>query len=649
MILKTELKKDKKGNILSKKADYNPSQEVKDRTAQVLKDFAISNTIRNEPFAEFNYLSLLDRMNLDQMSWNQFVEGASADPAEAWRSRAFRPVVRNKIITIAAHITAAVIYPVIYAQNKNDDSDKDAAQVMRDLMEWANNQAKYDQTFMYAVIAALVNPASIIHTEYSEKFREIKVGKKEDGTYDIKKVVDEIFSGFQDSIVPCDELYISNAYEHDIQKQPYLIWRKVIDYATAETKYGSNETFKEYVKPGVQFLYSDDQQMFYEEYDQDLQGRLVEEVIYYNRNADLKLTFVNGILLDDVGNPNPRKDKLYPFAKGGYELIDEGKFFYYKSLAFKLAPDEEVVNTLYRMIIDGSYLQIMPPSVIFGNEEIGSSVVAPGMVTNISLDNNPNAAFQTVNTNNNLTAGFNTMNMVEKSINESSADIMQTGQAMQGEQTAYEIARLEQNARVMLGLFGKMIGFMVRDFGYLRMGDILQFLTVGQVMDIESEAGALKFRNFVLPEKTVKGKTKTKKIEFDMDLPDESTEEENEMINIELAQKASDLGDDVEIVKVNPGIFRELKFKVHVVPEPKMPQSDAMQKALQLEEYAMAIQNPLIDGASITKDLLLGSFDKTKDDPERYMKKAQPQMTQPPVEGGEQISKAIMEAEAPQI
>jgi hypothetical protein len=535
-------------------------------------------------------------------------------------STAFRPIVRNKAMAIAAHVTASVIYPLIYAQNEQDKLDNDAATVMRDLTEWASEQSKYERVFISAVINALVYPVSILHTEYAEVMKKVK--REVDGKIEEKEEVDEVMSGFQDRAINPLELYIANFYENDIQKQPFLIWRKVIDYSTAQTKYAGNKRFDKYVRPGVQYLYSNDDGNFYRLWDEELRGELVEEVIYYNRTADLQLVFVNGILISDVDQMNPREDKLYPFAKSGYELINE-KFFYYKSLAFKLANDEEIVNTAYRMLTDGTYLQIMPPAVLFGANEINSAIIAPGMVTAIS-DPQPNASFQTIQTNNNLSSAFNLLQKVEGSISESSADNLQSGMAQGGGgQTAYEISRLEQNARVMLGIFGKMIGYLVQDFGKLRVSDVCQFLTVGEASEIISGDSQLTFRKFVLPEKESKGKRRTRRIEFTSELPDEMTDEQVMEESMKVAK--DEFEEDVEIFKVNPTLFRKLKFMIKVTAEAVLPKSDALKRAIQLEQYALAMANPLLNHEAITRDLLLASFDKTSGDVEKYMKKEQPQ------------------------
>lgn len=642
---------------------YDPPQDFKDRTAQVIKDYQLANTTRNKPYREFNDMSLTQRIALDQASFNQFVEAASTDPADAWRSRAFRPIVRNKIITIAAHITASIIYPNMYAQDKNDEEDKDAAMVMKDLMEWAAEQANYDKTFVASVINALVDPACFIYTEYTERFRKIKqmvdIEEIENSVDPVKKdwkevtVKDELFSGFQDHVIPCDELWIANIYEPDIQKQPYVIWRRVIDYETVRAKYGGNPIFDQHVRPGVQWLYSDEQNLFYFQYDQNLVGNLCEEVIYWNRAGDLQLVFINGILITDPDMPNSRMDKKYPITKGGYEMI-HSRFFYYKSLAYKLSNDEEVINTAYRMLADGTYLKTFPPAVVFGNEEIDSAVIAPGMVTTISNHDNPGAAFQVIETKNDLSATYQLLEKFESSVTESSSDILQTGvtASQGGDMTAFEVSRIEQNARVMLGLFGKMLGFMVKDFGELRKSDILQFLTVGEAMEIEDKNGRLKFKTFVLPDKTVDGKTKTKKISFDMELPDEGNDKSFMKISRGIQQDEEKHGDTVQIARVNPGLFRKLKFLCVVVPEALLPKSEALEKALLLEQYGYAIANQYTDKEAVTRDLLLGAYAKTKDDPDKYLMKQQPQqpgqqpggMMQGPQPGQPMASPAILKA-----
>jgi hypothetical protein len=621
MITELTLQRDEKTQkILNSASGYKPGKAVRDRTAQVIQEFTKANGLRYKSYTEFNVMSLVDRINLDLASWNQLTGESSDDPGEAWRSTAFRPIVRNKVISIVAQLTASIIYPQVYAQNKDDEEDRDAAMVMRDIMEWVQEKYDYDKTFIDSVLNALISPACFIHQQYTEKYRKIKEVKP-NGKWEIKEILDELYSGFRAGVVPCEEMWVADFYTHELQKQPYLFWSRIVPYSIGKAMYGDRPEFQ-FVRPGVQNILSDDRTFFYESSDEDLQQDSVQIFTYYNREADLQLEYCNGVLLSDIDQPNPRQDKRYPFVKTGYELIDT-RFFYYKSLCFKTQPDEDVVNTLYRMIIDGTYLQIMPPSVVFSDEMLDSQIMVPGGITTIS-DPNPQSSFQTISTNNNLTAGFNTLEKVEASISESSTDNIMGGQQPGGDPTAFEVSRLEQNSKIMLGLFAKMIGFMVKGLGDLIISDILQFATVGQVMKTQSPSTRMKFMKFILPDKTIDGKTKSKRIEFDMELPDEMTKEQQFDLSAGVAKEEQEMDDKTQIFKVNPTLFRELQFRTVVRPEAISPKSDILEKALNLEEYALGMQNELVNKEAITRDLLLGSFDKTKTDPDKYM--VQPEM-----------------------
>lgn len=624
MITKLKLDRDDKGNITAEPSEYKPSDAIKDRTKMVMADFESSDLIQSKAYQEFNEMSLTSRMSLDQKSFNTYQEPKSDDPSEAWKSNAVRPIARNKVVSIAAHITGAVIFPQIYAQNENDEEDKDAADVMRDLIVWAADRCDYVKTFLYGVIAALVNPGACIHQEYCEQYREVKK-IKDDGKWDKEIVLDELLSGFQQTSVPLDELFIADAYEPNIQKQPYLIWRRVIDYRVAERKHGANDSFRSYVRPGIQRIFDDGSQTFYDMADENLSSNQVEEVIYYNRNEDLQLNFVNGVLLSDPDQPNPRLDKRYPFAFGGYETFDEGRFFYKKSLVNKIGPDKDLIDRMYRYVMDGSIQELWPSMTFYGNEAINSDVTIPGSVNRFK---DPNSKLERTFENKNLMAGYNALEKLEASVSESSQDPRQSGQDSKGSQTAFEVARLEQNAKIQLGMFGKMIGFLVKDLSDLMISDIIQHLTVADVMETAGEGSRVKFRNFIIPDKVVGGKRKTRKIVLDGELPDTMSDKDLNkrqwaLLKEEMGPR-KDFDAKTQIVKVNPSIFRRLKFLIKVQPEMEIPQSDAIRKLLNLEVYDRAIANPLANQEAIFRDLLLGSYETTKDDPDKYINKQQP-------------------------
>lgn len=619
----------KKGEITDEVSTYTMTPEAKDVRDMILRQFVLGTVNMYTPRVEFNDLSLVTRDQYDQMSFNTYQpnngEAWQGAPQLAWRSRALRPVVRNKCMSIAAHATARLIFPKVFAYNKNSDEQQDAARVMEDLMEWSGDVSNYAFVALMRVITALASPASIGYTEYGEVTRMVKRERKEDGTWREERVRDEAYPCFMDTVVPVNQLYIQNMYEPDIQKQGWLIWRKVYSFSEAQSKYnGVYDNFK-YVKPGVQTLYDDANRAFYYVYDPNMRQEDVEEIMYWNKNLDLKIIMVNGVMMTEHDNPNPRMDKLYPFDKFGYEPINN-RFFYYKSLAFKLQHDASIVNTLYQMVIDGTYLSIFKPMVNVGGEIIASDVIVPGAVTTLS---DPNADLRAINVGSDLRAGLETLSVVEKSINESSQEPLQAGIDGSGSgTTAYEISRLEQNANTVLGLFLQMIAKHVKDFGKLRLGDILQYMTIPDVVDITGNP-EMTYKTFFL-QASPKAGGKNKKIEFTNDLPDTYTEDEYLDASYEVKIEEEQKG--MEIAKVNPQLFRELQYRVTISPDVLSPRSEDLERAFDLESFDRMIQAPHIFDPEETGKLLLQSNPSTKKNPDKFLAK-QPQAPQVTIPG----------------
>ena len=616
--------RDRSGKIENPVSLYAPPQDVRDLISKVQQDYMVGHDILNKSWTEFNDRSVKEIMNDDQRAFNSYIEPRSQDPDESWRAQTVRPITRNKIISIAAHVTAALLFPNIFAQNDDDEEDKEAASVMKDIMEWIVDNSTYEKSFLFGIISALVNPAVIMKAEFAEVMQTIRE-RSADGTITKKEVLDDVLSGFMVNIVPVEELLITNIYEHEIQKQRALCRRRFVDYEEVRSLYGDYADFQ-YVRPGVKMIFNSEDSMFYEQYDEE-NPTIVEEVTYYNRKEDLELVFVNGILVSEKDSPMTHRDYMnrpkYPFAKSGFEPVDEGRFFYYKSAVSKLGPDQELVDTLWNMIQDGTFLSLMPPIAVFGDEDINSSVIMPGKVTSFSKSTTTQNLLPSMN----LNAGFNAIQLAENSITESSQDNLRSGVAGDSGRTAFEISRLERNAQIQLGLFGKMIGQLVKDFGYLMINNIIHHITVGQVDEITAGITRMKFKTLLLPEKDSGGKKVSKKLQFTDEFfgqmmgQDQLIEQ-----SFSLMDKEGGYDSDTRIYKINPKMFRRLKFLLRVNPDDITPKNENFERVMKLEGYDRMIANPFVDQEAVTRDYLVSVF--AKGETAKYMKK-QPLQPQP--------------------
>lgn len=634
--LKPEINQDQKGVSLIKENDkqrvsaYLPNDAEKQMYLEIRHAFTLGHLNMFKPRREFNDLSVISRLTVDKMGFNTYQpndgDSVEGDELNSWKSRAVKPLIRNKIMSVAAHATARLLFPRVFAYNKMDEEQENLGMVMEDLQEWAADKSNYAKTSLYAVITSLYSPAAIICTDYVETFREVKT-EKVNGKWKTELVMDEDLSGFNDEVVPVDELYIENFYESNIQRQGWLIRRRVQSYSLLRAKYENKYSNFKFVKPGVQVVYNDANQIFYDVYDPNMRQEMGEEIIFWRKSDDVKIIMVNGVLLTDPDNPNPRNDKMYPFSKFGYSIIDEGRCFYYKSLAFHMSQDFKAANTLYQMIIDGTYLNVMKPMINRGGEVIAQDVIIPGAVTSLS---DPQANLEPLNLATDLRAGMETLAKVEQSIEESTQSNSQQGASQPGDKTAFEISQMNQNSDTVLGLFVKMISEHVKQFGRLRLGDILQYLTIGQVSDISGNS-ELTYKSFYLYNKNVGGRSKTRKIKFDNELPTKELGDSEQLAeSMKILKEQGGLNSKTELFKVNPSLIRDMKYMITVSADALNPMSEELERAFGLELYDRAIQNPMLDQEEVTRHFLLGVYPQSKRDPDKFISKN-------PVQPGQQI------------
>ncbi len=154
--------------------------------------------------------------------------------------------------------------------------------------------------------------------------------------------------------VSTDQVYFSNFYERNAQKQDFIILRRIISYDKARAKYENKYSNFKFVNPGIIITVSDaNNGQFYNMYDPHMIGEDVEEIIRWRKSDDCKDIMVNGVLLTPAESPNPRMDHQYPMDCFYYLPINE-RCIAGKSLVFSMQGDATIVNTLYQLLMEKS-------------------------------------------------------------------------------------------------------------------------------------------------------------------------------------------------------------------------------------------------------------------------------------------------------
>lgn len=633
------------------KSAYMPSDDEKKTITQILNDFRLGWQTMHLPRPEFNDMSLYQRHIVDMLAFNTYQENdgnpLQEDRLGGWRSNAIRPVVRNKAISMAAHRTSRLTVPKVFAYNDQNDAQEEAAKTMAYLLDWAKDQADYPFQSIFREIAAIYSPISWGMTEYCESYTTVK-DTDEKGMVTYKEVMDEDESGFKHYSIPTDQVFFANFYEKDVQKQDFIIIRRIISYANAEAKYGNYKNFQ-FVNPGIIVTMDDANQGYYNVYDPHMRGDDVEEVTYFRKKGkgalcDCKHLMINGVLMTTFDSANPRADHKYPVDAYYYLPIND-RCIAGKSLVFAMQSDANIVNTFYQLIIDGTILNLFPPTITTGSDKVGGDVFVPGFNLAFAEKDVEISTLRTANDQSIATA-MNTLAKVEASVSESSQDPLQQGQQPGGTpSTAYEISRIEQNAATVLGLSLKFTAKHAVNVGNLLVSDILQYLTIADAAKITADKGLI-YKTFFVKEPGANGKLN--KIQFDLNLPETMSEDDKMKMSYELLMKSGGLRSSMSLTIANPELFRSFKYSFIVDSDVLNPRSSDLQRAFDMETYDRAINNPVADQEKLFTDLLMSSNPKTSRDPKAYVKANAEQAPVTPTGGVASPLAALGKAPLPQ-
>jgi len=107
----------------------------------------------------------------------------------------------------------------------------------------------------------------------------------------------------------------------------------------------------------------------------------------------------------------------------------------------------------------------------------------------------------------------------------------------------------------------------------------------------------------------VKTDTGTHKVDFNSEYPEEMDKDEAMNASYDILEQEDN---EVSLYKVNPKIFASLKYSCVVKPDIMQPRSEELERALKLDIYREAIQNPNLDPIKVTEDFLLGAYKDIK-------------------------------------
>lgn len=622
---------DGNGKALSE-SKYQPSEEVLKLFARVQTDYQTAYNLQTTPLDEFDGISLLQRAKLDQQTFGAYVGAEYVPQHKSWRWRGRKNTARNKLMGIAAHMLTGMLFPYVNANNPENEEDKMTARVMRILIEDHLKKSRYESKFLFMVLSALVNPAVICQVEYVVAIQKIKQ-RMANGEIKILEAVDSFLTGIQLNIVPIDEFLIGDLYcgTGNVQRLPYIIRVRRIPYDEARAIYGKNKNF-EYVKAGMTriILTGAQGQTLFDIGWTEADENFVQVITAYYRSEDLEVEWVSGVFMGEEKDPynsNPFKHRrttvikdeyvsapVYEYAVSGFEPLDpSGRFFYYKSGAFKEYWDDRGINRAHQLAFDGMQLDVLKPMFLSGVTNVNGAVIAPGAT--IGMPQGASAELYSMSPN--ITAALEILTQEKQDMSESTQDATQGG-IQQPNVTARAAIMAQQNARIFLGIFGIMIADLVKQIGELTIDCIIQHTTVGEVDATVPEALQMKYKTLLIKGKD-KGKEVTNRVEFSSDTMGENQGQSLDELEWQLFHKAGGEETDQRIYKVNAYRFARSQFSVTVDADEIV--SYAMGTKEQKDQAAFAMLSnpvvaPFVDMKAVVRDFVIEKYGGS--DPDRY-------------------------------
>lgn len=635
---------DEKGQPLSgtggklSESNYKPSNEILELFSRCQDDYQRAWRLQHRPFDEFDGISLLQRSKVDQRTFGVYVGAEFVPKQKAWRWKGRKNTARNKLIGLLAQMISGILFPMVNAQNQEDEEDKITAQVMRIMVEEHLRKAGYQTKFMYMTLSALVNPAVLVEVDYLIAYQRIK--ERINGKMTITEAIDTLLTGLNLNIIPIDQLLIADFFIGDIQKQPFIVRVDRISWDQARKIYGESPDFQ-YVQAGKTrvVLTGQEHATLYDIEWTEADQTAVQVLTFYYRDEDLEVTWVGGVFMgntEDVYNNNVFKHRrlsligdewktipIYPFAKSGFEPLDPtGRFFYYKSGAFKEYWDDASINKMYQLWHDGTYLDVIKPIIGTGIAKVDSTVVSPGAYITTA---NEKATLSPWSIGPNLNAAMQLLQENKTDISDSTLSPLMQGQ-MGAKQTAFAVNAALTNAKIMLGLFSFMLADLIKQVGELTVDCVIAHTTQGELDSTLPEALIMKYKTILVKTKD-KGRNITNKIVFtDAVMNKKYSESQQRDKNWQLWTKAGGQNSDQRIYEVNPYRFARTVFTMWVDADKITASAVGLNRDQKMDDIKMLtlpFVYPYVDPKALAMEVI---EEYGGDNPDRLKNKQDPMM-----------------------
>lgn len=573
---------------------YLPSPLEKEVVEKTFRKFRLVANQRNKSFQYFDGLNLIEYINDSVRRFTTNID--ERDSIEDWQARVHDPFTRNKVLAVLGKVTANL--PIAQFKSRGDEDPRKGI-LLTNLYEYVEDKEEYEETMSHLLLEAIVKGTAI---GYEGVHRDTKKHRDVTGVGDEMTISEseEKRTFFPTTIVPLEDFYPSSVSIRTIAKMPYCFWRTITTYSEFMSEWGGYDKAK-YVVPKFSMIgqqISEKKPFYWDFISQDVSDGNVELIKYYSQKDDEFIIIANGVWINPILNattnndnisPIPFNHKKLPFFEVKFDFF--GDWFYGKSLPDRLKSLQDVLNVMTNMLLDQSFLTIFPPMLMNGSNQIEDDYLVPGRRIQMDTNGAPlSDSFMKLDFGVPSSWHQYILEYTKRIMESASLDQVASGQAgVGGRTTAAEINTASGAVTEILGVFGMLIKYGIKQKAYLKAANILQFGTDEKLPLIQKILGkddAQKFESYfnvikIDDTSLSDGKRGTKIIEMYADKSQMPTKTQVQARQI-VAQ--ANTGKPIEIVALDPSYIRNFEYDVLVVANPKADMTKDMTKALQLEK-----------------------------------------------------------------
>lgn len=562
---------------------YIPDDSEIEATKTILKNFESARSIVYKSYNYFNGRTLYECIDDWTKRWNGYI--SAADPLlDVSQSRIFLNFTRNAIISYLAKVAMQPPKSKIQAINKKSGlASTKFAEILRDLNTYSLNAENGEARFLETALEVTIKGTVIKYEGYAKNEQDMEIPIEVDmetGKVKTRKEKRTIFDNCFQEIVPIEDFYIANPYQPDIQKQPFIVWRKMTSYDESKAEYGHYKNFKK-VKGGNYAVAIDPTTFYRNTLLTELGKDQVEILRYYNRTKNRHIILINGVICYD--GIIPFKDGLYPFAKGIFEPYGND-FFWGAGFAQKIMGDQDLLNTFWNMMVDKTTGSLLPFGLTSDLDDIvEDEVLSLNKIRKVNNINN--WKFQTMP---GVESGeIEMLQLAQKFAQDNSGITMGGAGQTKGKLTARQILVQQQEAMSRIGFSNNFLEDFERDRTELRVHHILQFFSIPKIDKITGKRGKvieqMLYRDIKVPNTDLSnGKKGTKIIKLSDTMDDDAKNKMADDLSV-LETSGEISGTPTEALAISVDSFYDYNFEVQIVKNSSYEKNAALDQASRIE------------------------------------------------------------------